>query len=171
MLAAQNIYQDDLASLYAEHLAWLQALLHRRLGNAPDACDLAQDVFLILLRRQLRFDDAEGARAYMSRMAKNLCTDLWRRRAVEQAWVEAMASRPEPLAPSPEERAIILETICGIAAMLARLPEKAASAFVLAHLEGMAYRDIAARLGVSERMVKKYIAQAMLHCALVGWPD
>lgn len=31
----------------------------------------------------------------------------------------------------------------------------------------MAYADIAVELGVSERMVKKYMARAMLHCVLL----
>ena len=64
--------------------------------------------------------------------------------------------------------------ITGIASdMLAQLPNKAARAFVLAHVEGWRYRQIGEELGVSERMVKRYIAQAMLHCALIrrGWSD
>jgi RNA polymerase sigma-70 factor (ECF subfamily) len=31
-------------------------------------------------------------------------------------------------------------------------------------LDGCAYGEIALALGVSERMVRKYMAQAMLHC-------
>lgn len=42
------------------------------------------------------------------------------------------------------------------------------AAFLLAHLEGYTYLEIAARLKVSERMVKKYMAQAMLHCLTAG---
>ena len=39
-------------------------------------------------------------------------------------------------------------------------------AFVLAQIHEMTYREIGAELGVSERMVKKYMAQAMLQCLL-----
>jgi RNA polymerase sigma-70 factor (ECF subfamily) len=46
------------------------------------------------------------------------------------------------------------------------LSPRARQAFLLAQLDGMAYADIAVELGVSERMVKKYMAQAMLQCAL-----
>ena len=51
--------------------------------------------------------------------------------------------------------------------MLGRLSHKAATAFVMAQVDGTPYREIAAELGVSERMVKKYIAQAVLQCALI----
>ncbi len=51
--------------------------------------------------------------------------------------------------------------------MLARLPAKASAAFLMSQLHGMTYAAIAAELGVSERMIKKYMAQAMLHCLLL----
>ncbi|HAW37974.1 MAG TPA: RNA polymerase subunit sigma, partial [Pseudomonas sp.] len=36
---------------------------------------------------------------------------------------------------------------------------------------GMTYAAIATELGVSERMVKKYMAQAMLHCLMLVAED
>jgi len=99
-------------------------------------------------------------------IANGMCVDLWRRREVEQAWLDALAAQPEACAPSPEHHAIVIETLLEIGALLRRLPQKAATAFVMAQVDGAPYRDIAAALGVSERMVKKYIAQAMLQCAL-----
>ena len=66
--------------------------------------------------------------------------------------------------PSPEAQALILETLTELDALLDRLPARVRQAFLLAQLEGLTYAVIAERLGVSERMVKKYMAQAMLHC-------
>jgi RNA polymerase sigma-70 factor (ECF subfamily) len=100
-------------------------------------------------------------------MANGMCIDLWRRREVEQAWLDALAAHPEAVEPSAEDRAIVIETLCRVSAMLERLPEKVASAFVLSQLHGLRYREIAERLQVSERMVKKYMARAMLHCVLL----
>lgn len=51
--------------------------------------------------------------------------------------------------------------------MLRQLPPKVARAFILAQVDGMKYRDIAAELAVSERTIKSYLARAMLHCALL----
>jgi DNA-directed RNA polymerase specialized sigma24 family protein len=51
--------------------------------------------------------------------------------------------------------------------MLARLPRKVSDAFLLAQLHGLTYKQIALQLGVCERMVKKYMAQALLHCAVL----
>jgi RNA polymerase sigma-70 factor (ECF subfamily) len=43
---------------------------------------------------------------------------------------------------------------------------RARQAFLLAQLDGLTYAQIAGQLDVSERMVKKYMAQAMLQCML-----
>lgn len=159
----------QLEELYAEHHGWLQAWLRRKLGNGADAADFAQDTFIRLLTRPAPrgFGSFVEARAYLRKVASGLCIDLWRRREIEQAWLQTLATQPEATAPSPEHQAIIIETLLEIGAMLSRLSQKAATAFVMAQVNGMPYRDIAAKLDVSERMVKKYIAQAMLQCALI----
>lgn len=156
-------------SLYASHHGWLRSWLSRRLGNAADAADLAHDTFVRLLARPAPrgFSGPAEARAYLRTAAQGLCIDLWRRREVEQAWLSTLACQPEAVVPSPEHQAIIVETLMAVGEMLSRLSAKAAKAFLMAQVDGVPYREIAVDLGVSERMVKKYMAQAMLQCALI----
>jgi RNA polymerase sigma factor (sigma-70 family) len=164
MSAADPPLHGDIAALYTDHHGWLQSWLRRRLGNACDAADLANDAFVRLLTRPRSFDSHEGARAYLSTMARGLCVDLWRRREIEQAWLDALAARPAAVEPSAEQRVAVLQALFEIDAMLARLSAKAAQAFVMAMALEMTDKEIAAELAVSDRMVRKYLAQAMLHC-------
>ena len=90
--------------------------------------------------------------------------DLYRRRRVEAAYLEALALLPEQMAPSEEARALALEALVEIDAALNGLPPKARKALLLCKLDGMAYRDIAAELGVSVSSVEKYIAAGLLAC-------
>lgn len=159
--------RDSLGKLYYHHQPWLQQLLTQRLGCGESAADLAQDAFVRLLKTPRHLDSFDGARAYLSRMTKGLCVDHWRRQDIEKAWQEALAARAEAHLPSVEHQQIVIETLCEIDRMLARLPEKVATAFLGSQLQGKPYRQIAEELGVSERMVKKYMAQAMLQCALI----
>ena len=62
----------------------------------------------------------------------------------------------------------MLEALVEIDAMLQRLPARAREAFLLAQLGGYTYAEIGQRLDVSERMVKKYMAQVMLQCLLIA---
>ena len=47
------------------------------------------------------------------------------------------------------------------------MPAAVRRAFLWSQLEGLGYREIAERLKVSERTVKRYMAQAYEHCLLV----
>lgn len=156
---------DVFSDLYTSHHGWLVNWLWRKLGCRDGAADLAQDTFMRMLATQ----SAEGLReprAYLSTVANGLLVNHWRRLTLERAFLAALASRPELTAPSPEERTLVLEALYRIDAMLATLSPRARQAFLLAQLDGLTYAQIADQLEVSERMVKKYMAQAMLQCML-----
>jgi len=160
--------QQSLQQLYREHSSWLNGWLRRRLGCAENAADLAQDTFLRVLSKERELPALREPRAYLSTIAHSLLVNHWRRQAIERAYLEALALQPEQHAPSPEAAELIIETLLAIDAMLLRLPSKVREAFLLSQLDGLTYAAIALRLQVSERMVKKYMAQAMLQCLLLA---
>ncbi|MBB3103845.1 sigma-70 family RNA polymerase sigma factor [Azomonas macrocytogenes] len=167
MSSFDNLYRQQVQRYYREHHGWIRAWLQRRLGHGNDAADLAHDVFLRLLTTPRQFESDSHVRAYLGAMSRHVCVDFWRRRQVEQTWLDVLASRPQACMPSEEHRALVLEALQQVHAMLARLPEKVAEAFLLAQLEGLTYQAIGERLGVSERTVTKYMAQAMYQCMLL----
>ncbi|MDZ7864348.1 sigma-70 family RNA polymerase sigma factor [Acidovorax sp.] len=159
-------HHHDPHTLYSHHHGWLRAWLQRRLGCRDEAADLAQDTFVRVLLRPQALQGLREPRAYLTTIAKGLVSDLWRRRALEHAYVDALALMPAPLAPSPEERALVLEALHEIDAMLDGLAPKARQAFLLSQLEGLGYAEIALQLQVSERTVKRYMAQGFECCLL-----
>lgn len=157
-----HTFTASVRSLYCDHFSWLQAWLHRRLHDRHQAADLAQDTFVkVLARRQLPAPVAEP-RAFLSTVARGLLIDFWRHRDIEQAWADTLRQYPESLQPSPEDQALALEALIVIDRRLARLGERARRAFLMHKILDMTHADIASELAVSERMVRKYIAQAML---------
>lgn len=153
-------------NLYQEHHGWLRSWLLNRLGNAADAADLAHDVFLRLIYKPASrgFDNVGEERAYLRTMARGMCINLWHRREIEQAWLDILASQPEQFAPSAERQTMVLEALHEIGVMLLELPSKAARAFLLVEACQMTHAEVAKELGVSTRMIRKYLAQAMLKC-------
>ena len=164
--AGSVVPQADIQSLYLDHHGWLQGWLRRRLGCAADAADLAHDTFVRLLGGRTRqcFDSAAEARAYLRTTARNLCINLWRRQEIERAWLEILMATPEVHHPSAERQVVVLEALEEIVAMLQSLSPKAARAFTLAVVCEMTDDEVGAELGISGRMVRKYVAQAMLGC-------
>jgi len=160
---AEPSADQHLHTLYERHHGWLQQWLRGRLGNAWDAADLAQDTFLRLLRRPLS-DVGDRPRALLTHIAKGLLVDRWRRQELERAYLEALSALPEELAPGPEARELILETLERIDAALGELPALTREAFLLAQLDGLTYPAIAERLGLSLATVKRYMRAAFIAC-------
>lgn len=160
----------DVATLYGDHHSWLLGWLRRKLRGSDHAADLAQDTFVRVLAAQAeqRALVLHEPRAYLTTVARNLLINHLQRQSLEQAWMDAMAQLPEPMAPSPEQRYLILETLHQIDAMLNGLPPKVREAFLLSQLDGMSYAQVAQQLGVTDRTVKRYMAQAFAQCILLA---
>jgi RNA polymerase sigma-70 factor (ECF subfamily) len=90
--------------------------------------------------------------------------DLYRRRALESAYLDALASLPEAHMPSAEARALALETLMAVDAALDALPARARQVFILSRFEGRTYSDIAQSLGVSVALVRKHMLRAAQAC-------
>lgn len=156
----------DLHTLYSDHHAWLVNWLRTRLRHADNAADLAQDTFLYVLGKPEKIGELRQPRAWLSSIAHGLLVDKVRRQKVERAYLAAIAHLPEPEVPSPETQLILLQALTRIDALLDGLPPKVRSAFLLSRLEGLGYKEIAERLGVSLGSVEKYMARAIRHCYL-----
>lgn len=157
-------FREQVQSLYSDHYPWLLNWLHRRLDNGGrDAPDIAQDVFVRLLTRPRQLDYREP-RAYLSSIARGIVIDQWRRRQLENAWLEAMALLPEGEQPSAEYQVELFEALNAIDRVLDGLKPNVRQAFLWARFEGLSCREIGERLGVSRATAERYVAKALSHC-------
>ena len=154
---------ESIADLYVEHHSWLKGLLRKKLGCSDAASDLAQDTFIRLLGASSAPKILEP-RKYLATIANALVVDRFRRKAIEAAYLETLAARPEPLAISPEERAMILETLVAIDRMLDELGARTRQIFMLAQFDGLTYAQIGMQLGVSVTTVKNHMVRALTRC-------
>lgn len=167
MIEAATPPEHSLSALYRDHRSWLESWLRRRVGNAWDAADLSQDTFLRVLSSSQQIAEMREPRAYLLTVGKRLLSNFYKRRNLEQAYLDALAQLPEDSVPSPEQRWVLLETLQALDELLDGLPLLVRRAFLWSQLEGLGYREIAERLEVCERTVKRYMAQAYEHCLLV----
>ena len=152
-------------ALYLHHHGWLVARLRRKLGCAWDAADLAQSTFVrVLTARGQPPDTLAEPRAYLTTIAQRLLANHLRRRQIERAYLDALATLPEPVAPPPDARLMVLETLCAIDRLLDGLPVAARKAFLLWRLEELTQEQIAAQLGISRTSVRRDLAAAAERC-------
>ena len=149
--------------LYQDHHSWLTGWLRRKLGCPQSAADLAQDTFMRLLTAR-ETPTLNEPRAFLTVVAKRVLFNHYRRQDLERAYLQALAEMPELVAPSEEERAIILQTLMELDQLLDGLPSPVKRAFLLAQIDGLSHAEIGARLGISVATVKRHLSKAALRC-------
>ncbi|WP_175650783.1 sigma-70 family RNA polymerase sigma factor [Pseudomonas sp. Marseille-P9899] len=160
---------QSIATLYGDHHGWLLGWLRLRLGCSHQADDLAQDTFVRLLLSERNGPYTAPLlkpRSYLATVARRVMIDSFRRKALEQAYLQALALQPEAHVVSPEEKLLMIEALHAVDAMLDGLGRKVKQAFLLSQLQGIGYKEIATRLGVSVSSVTQYVAKATEHCLL-----
>lgn len=122
-------FASPVARLYANHHGWLRGWLHRRLGHSADAEDLAHDTFVRVMRSQEDVRELRQPMAFLATIANGLLINRWRRQAIEQAYLEALAARPVAEEPSPEERHLMIETLLQLDSLLVGLSSRVRQIF------------------------------------------
>lgn len=152
--------------LFAEHRDALQAYFQRRIRTKSEAPDLAQEVYV----RMLRVSDPEAIRnpqAYLYTVAGNLMREhsvLDRRQSGRLNIDDASIEQRLGELPSLDSQLEASELAKRLGATLELLPARWRTALILQFRYGLTYREIGERLGVSSNMVKKYLAQGLGHC-------
>jgi RNA polymerase sigma-70 factor (ECF subfamily) len=167
MSCADPSLQKTVHTLYAEHHPWLCGWLRNKLGCVEHAADLAQDTFIRVLTLR-KAAELREPRAYLSSIARSLMIDMFRRRAVEQAYLETLAARPEQVDVSPEARTLIIEALMEIDRLLDGLGARSREIFLMAQLDGLSYVEIGRRLDISVTTVKKHAVRALTHCLMLA---
>src|SRR4051795_9731896 len=147
---------------YDEHHRSVYAAAMRILGNAAQAQDVVQDVFLRVWRRPATFDATRGELgSYLRLMARSRALDLWREgqaagRASDRLKVVVGGAEPrveEQPAPAVERD----DTRETVREALGRLPEPQREALGLAHWGGLTADQIARREQVARGTAKSRI--------------
>lgn len=145
---------DTFERTYAEHRRPVIAAAYRVLGDADQAEDVTQDVFLRLWRNPRAFDARRGnLRSYLRLMARSRAVDLWREgqaadRAGDRLHI-AVACDDVPAENAPVEAMRRGDDRAVIGAALRALPEPQREAVVLAFWGGLTGTQIARRSSVS----------------------
>ncbi|MHA3734154.1 sigma-70 family RNA polymerase sigma factor [Pseudomonas sp. Eth.TT006] len=152
--------------IYAQHHSWLYGWLKGKLHDACDAADVAHDTFVRILTARNAAQIREP-RDYLATIARGLVIDRYRRQAVEAAYLQTLAARPEATTISEEDKALIIETLVAVDKALSGLGDRSRQIFMLSQIDGLTYQQIATQLRVSLTTVKKHMIRALTECALI----
>lgn len=160
--APKALIEQLLANQYRSILAYF----YRRLRNRADADDLAQEVYV----RMLRVTDPASIRdpqAYLFAVAGNLAKEqalLDRRRSLGIDINDSVAVAQLFEVPNFDQDLDHRERVKRLHVVLAQLPPKCRAVVMLQYRHGLSHEEIAEQLAISTHMVKKYLLQALAHC-------
>jgi RNA polymerase sigma-70 factor (ECF subfamily) len=151
--------------LAVSHGERLRRFLATRLRRARhDVPDLVQEVYMRLLRVD-RPDSIRNPEAYLFTIANHVLYQHTLRQMAEPESSEIMDCLPAQGADTdPASQAEVQQRLQEIDRALSHLSHKAQAALILYRRDGFSLEEVAAHLGISLAMVKKYLAKAILHC-------
>ncbi len=161
---------DAVSHLFREHNRVLVRYLTARLRSEQEAKEVAQEAYVRLLQLQ-NPGTASLLRAYLFKTATNLAIDRLRHRGIRDR-AEGEAELFEELTAAgtemddPANQLEARERADQLLGYLEELPTKCRRVFQLHRLEGVSQHEVAVRLGLSERMVRRYVTYAMVYCHL-----
>jgi RNA polymerase sigma-70 factor (ECF subfamily) len=159
-------------ALVRRHFGAVYRMLHRLIGNAEDAEDLAQECFVRAHGALSWYRSEAPFEAWLRRIALHLARDHFRRRSLRSARqteeLEFVPDRPEQ---RPESEVGRRELSARLAAAIERLPERLRTPLVLRALEGLEYEDVGRATGVTPATARTQVMQARkrLLRALAPW--
>jgi RNA polymerase sigma factor (sigma-70 family) len=135
----EAVYQDNVVGIYQ--------LAFRRVGNAADAEDLAEEVLMQTLKTLRLPAPVPTVRAYLVKTARTVLADHWRRHYAARDAANELEQLPVEIVANPgaADRAQRL---------LSLLPDNFKNVLELRFLRGYSVREAATELGVSESNVR-----------------
>jgi len=151
---------DELDRVFQAHHGLVFRTAYRVTGNAGDAEDVLQTVFLRMLRRGPGADPLENVESYLRRAAINAALDVIRSRQADQT--VPLPEDSSDLMPTTPAQADVSGLRQGLSRAMSHLKPMQAEIFALRFLEGLSNRQIAETLGISQVRVAVIVHRTRL---------
>jgi len=139
----------------------IQFLRHNWRNNSEIA-DLLQDVYVRVYEAALQ-QLPDSAKQFVFAIARNLLINRARRERIVPfetvADLEALDIAADT--PGPEQALIARDELIRLQAGVDRLPGRSREAFLLRQVEGLSRREIAARMGISDKTVRWHLNEGL----------
>ncbi|MCB9603623.1 MAG: RNA polymerase sigma factor [Sandaracinus sp.] len=158
----------------------------RSVRDPEKAADLVQDVFLRVIQRSDQFQGQSKLSTWLYSIARNLCIDHGRRMVFRRhrsldapigrddgGSSTTLGERVPASTPEADRDSIANELQGRIAEAVEELPDDQREVFLMRQVQGLAFKDIAEIVGVSENTIKSRMRYALerLQAALEEYRD
>lgn len=147
----------DIEQLYKDYYQRMLTVARQMLKNDDEASDTVSDVFARLADGSLMLP-AERPESYLTVTVRHLCLDRIRLMTIHERMERRLSLTDDDPTSEEKERERVAEMIDYAKRTF---PKQTWRVFQLRFDEGLLYREIAERLGISEVSVYKHLAEAL----------
>lgn len=164
LLIFNRMRQGDPSALEYFFQKYMELLYYRALGYVKDplvAEDIVQEVFIRFWDNRKKLEISLSVIAYLTRSVVNSCKNYLEHLSVRQRYEQDYQHENQNLTEKKEYDEEELEQLrIRLRIFIDSLPEKCREIFILACIDGLKYREVAERLGVSVNTVKTQVKNA-----------
>lgn len=147
--------------LYDRYWEMLYRYVVSVLRGRADAMDVVQDTFVALWQQRDTLDGVGSLPAYLKAMARYKALKSIRTHIREHDYLESLLDFFNQHGESPEDLLVANELRDIIDSEIERLPTMMRQVFILSRQENLSYKEIASKLIISDKTVKKQISNAL----------
>ena len=150
-----SLFKQLLLPLYPR----LQRVALRLLGNAEDAEDMVQEVYMKLWSKRDALPDVQDVEAYCVTLTKNMCIDRLRIAEADKADVDEV---PTMLAATDDVEAQVErhDAVEQVQRIIGTLPEHQQQVITLRDMEDCSFEEIAEQTGLTAVNVRMLLSRA-----------
>ena len=150
-----SLFKQLLLPLYPR----LQRVALRLLGNAEDAEDMVQEVYMKLWNKRDALPDVQDVEAYCVTLTKNMCIDRLRMAEAEKADVDEV---PTMLAATDDVEAQVErhDDVEQVKQIIGTLPEHQQQVIILRDMEDCSFEEIAEQTGLTAVNIRMLLSRA-----------
>ena len=150
--------QQAAAEIVRRHLPKMVALARHMLGDASEAEDVAQEVFMKVWQNARHWQPGKAKfETWMHRVAINLCYDRLRRR--REIYTDQVPERTDEDTPGPDQAIMDAQLSAQVETAMMQLPPRQRAALSLCHLRDMSNAEAAHTLQISVEALESLLAR------------
>jgi RNA polymerase sigma-70 factor, ECF subfamily len=155
--------QDAFEKLFHLYHKKVYLFAVRLLPSAEDAEEVVQNVFLSIWNQREKLYISVSFSSYLFGIVRHMVYSFIERKVRHEAFVEYYIEHNLEYSFVTEEDVLFRELENLLHRLIQELPERRREIFKLSRVEGLSYKEISERLGISENTVDTQIRHALAH--------
>ena len=148
--------------LYTRYWERLYCYAAKAISNKTDAIDIVQETFIAVWEQRHQVTALQSLKAYLFAITRYKAIRYIRKHAHRADYLDSLTDFLQRHEQSPEELYIAHELQTLVDAEVQQLPKKMQAVFMLSRQENLSHKEIAEKLSISDKTVKKQISNSLI---------